>query len=113
MSVHFEGILVALFSYVIIGIFHPVVIKCEYYFSSRIWPVFLVCGILLLAGALFTAGMLSIVLSLLGASFLWCIHELKEQEERVAKGWFPQNPERRADDKKLQRAQHHTDRSEN
>ena len=95
MAVHFEGILVAFFSYVIIGIFHPVVIKCEYYFSSRIWPVFLVFGMLLLAGALLTTGMLSIVLSLLGASCLWCIRELKEQAERVAKGWFPQNPNRR------------------
>lgn len=101
MSIQFEGILVAFFSYVIIGIFHPVVIKCEYYFSSKIWPVFLVCGILLLAGALFTTGMLSIVLSLLGASFLWCIRELKEQEERVAKGWFPQNPNRQTKGEKL------------
>lgn len=97
MAINFEGILVAFFSYVIIGIFHPVVIKCEYYFSSRIWPLFLVCGILLLGGALFTSGMLSIVLSLLGASFLWCIHELKEQEARVAKGWFPKNPNRHTD----------------
>lgn len=101
MSIHFEGILVAFFSYVIIGIFHPVVIKCEYYFSSKIWPLFLVCGILLLAGALFTTGMLSIVLSLLGASFLWCIRELKEQEARVAKGWFPQNPNRQTIGEKL------------
>lgn len=101
MSIHFEGILVAFFSYVIIGIFHPVVIKCEYYFSSNIWPLFLVCGLLLLAGALFTTGMISIVLSLLGASFLWCIRELKEQEERVAKGWFPQNPNRQTIAEKL------------
>ena len=27
------------------GIFHPVVVKCEYYFSARVWPVFLVLGL--------------------------------------------------------------------
>lgn len=102
MPLNFEGILIAFFSYVIIGIFHPVVIKCEYHFSSRIWPLFLVCGILLLAGALFTVGMLSVVLSLLGASSLWCIRELKEQEQRVAKGWFPKNPNRTRSEKPRQ-----------
>lgn len=95
MQIHFNGILVALFSYIIIGAFHPVVIKCEYYFSSKVWPVFLVSGVLLLIGALFTTGMLSIVLSLLGATCLWSIHELKEQQERVKKGWFPENPNRK------------------
>lgn len=28
-------------------------------------------------------------------TFLWGIHEVIEQEERVKKGWFPQNSKRR------------------
>ena len=40
-----SGIVIGFACLVIIGIFHPIVIKCEYYFSARSWPVFLVMGI--------------------------------------------------------------------
>ena len=40
-----SGIVIRFACLVIIGIFHPIVIKCEYYFSARAWPVFLVMGI--------------------------------------------------------------------
>lgn len=30
-----------------------------------------------------------------GFCSLWSIHELKKQEERVSKGWFPRNPKRK------------------
>ena len=33
-------------------------------------------------------------LAVVGFSCLWSIGELKEQEERVRKGWFPANPKR-------------------
>lgn len=79
MPVNLSGILVALCSYLVIGLFHPIVIKCEYHFSHRVWPVFLVCGLALLAAALLTQGLVSILLGLVGASCLWSIHELKEQ----------------------------------
>lgn len=36
-----SGILIGLTTFIVIGVFHPVVIKCEYYFSDRVWPVFL------------------------------------------------------------------------
>ena len=38
---NWSGILIGLTSFIVIGVFHPVVIKCEYYFSDRVWPVFL------------------------------------------------------------------------
>jgi len=34
------------------------------------------------------------LLGVLGCTFLWSIQELYEQEERVRKGWFPENPNR-------------------
>lgn len=41
MQVNMEGVVVGIVALVMIGVFHPIVIKCEYYFSHRIWPLFL------------------------------------------------------------------------
>lgn len=95
MQFHFEGVAVGVLSLVMIGAFHPIVIKCEYYFSARIWPLFLLLGVGFLAAALFTQGLASIALGLLGVCCLWSIRELKEQAQRVEKGWFPRNPKRK------------------
>ena len=90
---HLEGIAVGGLAFLIIGLFHPIVIKAEYYFSKRIWPVFLVFGILFLGGSVWATGsVLSSALGVLGFTCLWSILELFEQEERVKKGWFPKNP---------------------
>ena len=45
---HFSGILIGAISFLSIGVFHPIVIKAEYYFSKSCWPVFLVAGIILM-----------------------------------------------------------------
>ena len=96
-QMNFEGIIVGLATFLIIGIFHPIVIKAEYHFSSRCWPVFLAAGSLCCAASLFAESpLLSVALGSLGCTCLWCIIELKEQERRVARGWFPENPKRRA-----------------
>ena len=95
MQLNFEGIAVGAASLLIIGAFHPLVIWCEYHFTQRVWPVFLVAGLLCLCGALFVQGIISIVLGLLGVACIWSIRELKEQARRVEKGWFPRNPRRR------------------
>ena len=92
------GIEAAVISFVCIGIFHPVVIKAEYYFSSRCWPAFLAAGAFCCAASLFAESpLLSVALGSLGCTCLWCIIELKEQERRVARGWFPKNPKRAED----------------
>lgn len=91
---NFQAIVVGLASLAIIGIFHPIVIKAEYYFSARCWWVFLVAGLGFLVAALFTHGILSYILALIGTAFLWCIVELFHQEKRVERGWFPKNPKR-------------------
>ena len=42
----FNGILIAVVTFFLIGLFHPIVIKCEYYFSDKVWPVFFVIGLI-------------------------------------------------------------------
>lgn len=95
MSWH--GILIGAIAFLMIGLFHPIVIKCEYYFSAKIWPVFLVVGLVLCALSVVIQHIIpSAALAVTGFSALWSIGELKEQEERVRKGWFPANPKRMA-----------------
>lgn len=91
---YWSGILIGLLTFLIIGLFHPIVIKCEYYFTWRVWPVFLVGGLLCSLASLFVARpVASGALAVLGFAMLWSIHELKEQAQRVARGWFPANPQ--------------------
>lgn len=93
---HFSGVIIAINTFVIIGMFHPIVIKVEYYWGTRPWWIFLVTGIASITGALFVSDVLcSAMLGVLGASSLWSIGELFEQKERVKKGWFPKNPKRK------------------
>lgn len=95
-DMNYDGILIAMITYVIIGIFHPIVIKAEYYFSKRIWPLFAVSGVLFIGLSLATGSTLvGTALAVFGASALWSIKELFAQEKRVAKGWFPKNPNRK------------------
>ncbi|WP_027626004.1 DUF4491 family protein [Clostridium lundense] len=92
---NFEGIIIGMVSFFIIGVFHPIVIKSEYYFSKKVWPIFLVLGIIFISFSLFSYDrMLSAILGVTGFSCLWSIHEIIEQEERVKKGWFPKNPKK-------------------
>lgn len=92
---YWNGLVIGAASFLTIGLFHPIVIKCEYHFSSKIWPVFLVLGILLCAvSVLIKADILSAVLAVAGFASFWSIGELRHQRERVEKGWFPKNPAR-------------------
>ncbi|MDR2035325.1 MAG: DUF4491 family protein [Coriobacteriales bacterium] len=89
------GILVGLGAFVIIGVFHPIVTKTEFYLGKKMWPLFLVFGALACAGSLFVQNAaVSALLAVLGFTSFWSIKELFEQEERVRKGWFPPNPKR-------------------
>lgn len=45
---NYDGIIIGLTSFLIIGLFHPIVIKAEYYIGKKIWPVFLILGIILI-----------------------------------------------------------------
>lgn len=96
MQLHFTGLIIGVATFVVIGIFHPLVIKGEYYFGVKCWWAFLLMGIAAVAGSLLVNDVLwSTLLAVWGASSFWSIGELFEQRKRVEKGWFPKR------DKKL------------
>lgn len=89
------GLVIGICTFLIIGLFHPVVIRAEYYWGTRCWWIFLVLGIGGTAGSLLTDNVLvSTLLGVFAFSSFWTIKEVFEQEERVVKGWFPMNPRR-------------------
>ena len=93
---NFSGILIGLGSFLIIGLLHPVVIHVEYRWGKKTWPAFLVPGLACIAASVFLQPYwAAALLAVLGFSLLWSIHELFEQEERVRKGWFPANPDKK------------------
>lgn len=91
-----HGILIGICAFILIGVFHPIVIKAEYYFTKRVYPVFIIAGVLFLIAAYFAPStFLSSLLGVAGFSCFWSVKELFEQEKRVEKGWFPKNPKRK------------------
>lgn len=93
---NFSGIILGVSAFVIIGLFHPIVIKAEYYLSKRCWWMFALAGIGFCIAALFVKSTVaSSVIGVIGFSCFWSILELFEQEKRVRKGWFPANPKRK------------------
>ena len=93
---YFTGIIIAASTFLAIGIWHPIVIKTEYYWGTRPWGIYLIVGLACVAGALFIENaILSSVVGVFGASALWGIGELFEQKKRVERGWFPKNPNRK------------------
>ena len=96
-----NGMLIGAGAFLIIGLLHPVVIQLEYHIGKQVWPFFLVSGILCIALSVFLrSNVLAALLAVLGFSLLWGIRELFEQEERVCKGWFPENPSKKQKDGK-------------
>ncbi|WP_025002697.1 DUF4491 family protein [Prevotella dentasini] len=96
MDLYFEGVILAICTFLIIGFCHPLVIKTEYYFGTKPWTLWLIGGVACCTGALFIANIFwSALLGVTGASLLWGIGELFEQKRRVERGWFPMNPKRR------------------
>ena len=95
---NFTGLIIAVTTFLVIGLFHPIVIKSEYHFGTRCWWVFALAGIVFIAVSLAVRNDILIpVLGVVGCSCLWSILELFQQRERVRKGWFPMNPKRKGD----------------
>lgn len=92
---NFESIIIATATFFIIGIFHPIVIKAEYYFSKKNLASFFNCRVRIFSRGDIYLGLISILFAITGTSSLWAIKELFEQEKRVNKGWFPKNPSRK------------------
>lgn len=90
---NFIGLVIGIATFLIIGLFHPIVIKAEYYFGAKSWWWFLVVGIVFVILSLMVKGViLSTILGVVAFSSFWSILELRQQRKRVDKGWFPEGP---------------------
>jgi hypothetical protein len=89
------GLTIGITTFVVIGLFHPIVIKAEYYLGTKCWWMFLVLGAFFAALSLIIKEIfLSTVMGVVAFSCFWSILEIFEQTRRVGKGWFPANPKR-------------------
>jgi hypothetical protein len=96
MDFNFLGIIIGVATFLIIGLFHPLVIKAEYYIGVKSWWLFLLFGVLSATASLLVADLVfSILLGVVAFSSFWSIGEVFQQKKRVEKGWFPANPKRR------------------
>lgn len=92
---HLEGLAIGMVTFLIIGIFHPLVIKGHYYFGPGVRWAFGAAGVAMCAVSLLADGLIfSALTAVVAFSCFWSIKEVTEQEERVARGWFPANPRR-------------------
>ena len=90
------GLFIGFATFLIIGLFHPLVIKGEYYFGEKVKWWFLIGGIIFLILSIAVKSLLlSAIFGVASFSSFWGIKEVTEQVERVRKGWFPSNPKRK------------------
>lgn len=95
---HLEGLLVGAATFLIIGLFHPLVVKGEYYFGTGCRWAFAVMGVAMCGVSLAVESTTwSILAGVVAFSSFWSIKEIGEQRQRVLKGWFPRNPRRKND----------------
>jgi hypothetical protein len=93
---YFSGIILGAAAFLIIGVFHPLVIKAEYYCGVRVWWAFLAVGLSAVGVSLFIEDIIAAsILGVLGFSCFWSIKEVFEQRQRVLDGRFPKNPKRK------------------
>ena len=96
MELNFSGIIIGVATFLVIGLFHPLVIKAEYYIGVKSWWLFLLLGIVACIASLLVDNLtLSIILGVVAFSSFWSIGEVFQQKKRVEKGWFPANPKKR------------------
>jgi len=89
------GVIIGLCTFLIIGLFHPLVIKGEYYFGVKCWWAFLLLGIAGIIAALLIHNFIgSTLCGVIAFSSFWGIGELFEQKKRVEKGWFPKRKQK-------------------
>ncbi len=86
------GNTVGVVTLLIIGLGFPLVIRGERYFGYICWPYMMELGFLIIAASLFIHNdWLSVIVGVIGATFIWGSTELKEQAVRAELGWFPFN----------------------
>jgi hypothetical protein len=92
---HTFGLLTGIATLLIIGLGFPLVIQGERIFGVLWWPYMMALGILLILTSLFIqSDWLSVLVGVLGATFVWGSTELKEQAIRTELGWYPFHPDK-------------------
>jgi hypothetical protein len=92
---NWTGILLGLFSALVIGLGFVWVIRFEYYVGAYRWRWVLGAGLALVASSLFLPNFaLAAIVGILGGSIAWGAVELPHQEERVDHGLFRAHPAR-------------------
>lgn len=90
------GLAIGMSTFLIIGLFHPLVIKGEYYFGQKVNWAFGVVGVVTAIFALMCQSLFwSAILAVVAFSCFWSIYEVKEQKKRVERGWFPKREDRK------------------
>ena len=90
---NFFGLILGAFMLLLIGAGHIIIIKGEYHFGTKLWSVFLIITLSSIIASIFVkSDLISAILGIIGFTFLWSIHEIFKQKERVKKGQFPVNP---------------------
>ena len=96
MSFNYSGRLIGVATFLIIGLFHPLVVKAEYHIGTKSWWLFLLFGLVSAVASLLVGNLVvSIILGVLAFSSFWSIGEVFQQKKRVEKGWFPANPKKK------------------
>ncbi len=92
---NFNGIILGAAVFLIIGICHPIVIKLEYWLGKKSWWILFVAALAFgVASLLFKSFLVSTIFGACAFSCFWGVREVFEQEKRVLRGWFPENPAR-------------------
>ena len=95
-GLNYVGLVVGASTFLIMAIGRLSVIKAEYYFTKKAWIAYMVLGLCAIVTSLLIYNIvLSAIVSVMAFVLLWGIGEVIKQEERVKKGWFPTNPNRR------------------
>ena len=81
---HLGGIVIGICTFLIIGLFHPIVVKAEYYWGTRCWWIFLILGIAGIIGSILINDILiSSLIGVFSFSSFWTIKEIFEQPNAV------------------------------
>jgi len=89
---NYFGPLIGFATLCVIGFGFPLVIRGERILGYLWWPYMMVAGILFVVISLFIPiDGISVLVGVLGATFVWGSTELKEQAVRAELGWYPFN----------------------
>ncbi len=89
------GIFIGIVTFAIIGLGFPLVIRGERYFGYWSWAYMMSIGFIIILASLFIQNDWgSVIVGVIGATFVWGSTELKEQAVRAELGWFPFNADK-------------------